>query len=411
MVVRSLDSAFIDQPVVLAIEGASDLKPAADSALPEFPALTVYRQKDFSVSRQRLWGTPIPIVLCETCGEIPLPVEALPLRAPRIVVDPVTHRLRREPDDWDLRACPRCGRGARLDPQVMDCHMDSIWHPFRPCATPTSDFLFDREEMRYWMPADIIQFGRDVIPFMLDLRFLSHFLHRQGHVPFTEFCREVLAHGLIVHEGRKMSKHLGNVVIPEAMIREYGADSLRLYLLAHAEPRSDFRWSQEGIQKFKGDLCAFHDLVRRVAAGDAGENDKDARSAMPIERPIDASAGFGRYTTILLRKAAREIALMDKSAADGRYDRYAGALVRLLEALGFFLENHMARERDPRFGPVWRDLVEASVLYLAPVAPHLAEECWQMLGHTESIFASARLPVGQTAEMDELVGAPRRDGP
>jgi len=398
VVVHSMDSGFIDQPVVIAIEGRPRPEVPADSARAEFPALNVYRQKDFSVSRQRLWGTPIPIVICERCGEVPLPMEELPLRAPRIVVDPVTRRLTREPNDWDLHACPRCARSARLDPQVMDCHMDSLWHPFRPCASAAPDFLFDREEMRYWMPADIIQFGRDVIPFMLDLRFLSHFLHRLGDVPFTEFCRDVLAHGLIVHEGRKMSKHLGNVVTPEAVIGEYGADSLRLYLLAHAEPRSDFRWSQDGLRKFHANLAAFHDLVRAVSASDG-----------VARQP--ASERLGKYTAIFLRRAVRELAFLETSVEDGRYDRYASSLVRLLEALGFFRDNHLAKEANVGFAAVWRDLVETSVLYLAPAAPHLAEECWQMLGHGESIFAGARLPAGRAAELEELIRTSRGTNP
>jgi leucyl-tRNA synthetase len=412
VVVAMTDPVFRDQPVIVPLRDFSDEDASPTDVVPEFRPLTVYSQKDFSISRQRLWGTPIPIVLCESCGEVPVPPEELPVMTAKVVLDRATGRLKREDPDWDLRACPRCGRSARLDPQVMDCHMDSIWHPFRPCASERSPFLFDPDEVRYWMPADLIQFGRDVIPFMLDLRFLSHFLHRTGHVPFREFCRDVLAHGLILHEGRKMSKHLGNVVKPDEVIHRYGADSLRFYVLARAEPRSDLRWSEDGAQRYFAMLSAYHAMLARHGAsrpgraGGTGGDSGDAGAAPTFGAPLsrlDRAEGdrYGRYTNVFLKKAGREAAVLETSVDQGRYDRYAGALARLLAAMDFFHANHLAKEANPSFAALWRAWLERSVLYLAPVAPHLAEECWELLGHEGSIFAAARFA-------EQGVGAPAK---
>lgn len=410
-IVSAVEPAYTDRPLVFPLRrpGMEAAGPAAagSGTVPEFPPLTIYRQKDFSISRQRLWGTPIPIVWCEACGEVPVPLDSLPVAAPRVVFDPALQSLRREEGERDERGCPRCGGAARLDAQVLDCHMDSIWHPFRPCAGEQRDFLFDPVEMRYWMPADIIQFGRDVIPFMLDLRFLSRFLHRLGHVPFQEFCRDVLAHGLVLHEGRKMSKHLENVVRPDAVIREFGADSLRFYVLAHAEPRSDFRWSDDGIERYHAALASHWELVREFAR-------EPGRAAAPAPGAAEAGAvpaPLGRYAAIFLRKAAREVALLESSVEGGRYDRYAGALWRLLGAMQFYRANHHAGERHAGFGRMWRALVENSIIYLAPVAPHLAEECWQILGRRESMYSGARFPENQAAALNALLAQEgRRQG-
>ncbi|MDM7917002.1 MAG: class I tRNA ligase family protein [Candidatus Eisenbacteria bacterium] len=358
--------------------------------------MTVYRQKDFSISRQRLWGTPIPIVLCETCGEVPVPVEELPVVAPGLTIDPGSGRLRREGDSWDLRRCPRCGAPARLDPQVMDCHMDSIWHPFRPCALESTEFLFDPDEVLYWMPADIIQFGRDVIPFMLDLRFFSYFLHDLGLVPFEEFCTEVLAHGLILHEGRKMSKHLGNAVTPEEAIERFGADALRFYALAHEEPKSDCRWSEEGIDRYRALLATFHGLVASAPA-------VERPAPPPATRDREPGARRSKYANVFLKKVAREIEGLASYVEETRYDRYASGVARMISSMEFFATNHLARERDPHVSRLWRSILEDAVAYLAPIAPHLAEECWEMLGKEDSIFSAARPPAVTAQAIRDLL--------
>ncbi|MFN8176848.1 MAG: class I tRNA ligase family protein [bacterium] len=387
--------------------GSAPRRPA-----PATVPMTVYRQKDFSISRQRFWGTPIPVVLCAACGEVPLSVDDLPLVAPDVVFDEASGKLRHADASWGDRACPSCGKPARLDPLVMDCHMDSLWHYFRPCAAvdpAAADFLFDPAEVAYWMPVDSIQFGRDVIPFMLDLRFFTRFLHDLGRVPFREFCRETLAHGLVLHDGRKMSKHLGNVVLPKDVVARYGADSVRFYILAHGDPRSDFDWSEDGIRRYFALLSSFHEMIAAYAAtpwpGEASPGPPPSPEAGPPARPA-----LTKYARILLEKVAKQVDLLDRSVADRSIDRYANALRHLLAALIFFRTNHAARERDPMFQRRWREIVRDAVVHLAPVAPHLAEECWRMLGESGSLFQQARFPGAhaQGPEVAERHPSPRR---
>ncbi len=376
----SLDTLYLDQPLLKVVP-----RQAGAPAIEHVPAdgvfpLTVNEQKDFSISRQRLWGTPIPMVRCETCGTVPVETADLPVRLPWIEADG-SGRLRRTEPGWDVRACPSCKRRATLDPQVMDCHFDALWHYLRPCVVSTAEFPFGTDEARYWMPVDQIQFGRDTIPFLLTLRLFTKFLKDRGLSDCSEFAREMLAHGLILMGNRKMSKHIGNVVDPEQMIARFGADSLRFYVLARSDPKSDYSWSEAS-------LARYHELLKQYH--------RDLDPEPSVETAAGRGAGSktgpaGKYLSIFLTKVLHEVEILEASVEGGRFDIYARAVARILEALHLFKERYYALE-GPWGREAWGKCAQQSIVYLAPIAPHIAEECWERGGRAPGVFEGARWP-------------------
>jgi leucyl-tRNA synthetase len=269
----------------------------------------------------------------------------------------------------------------------MDCHFDALWHYCRPCVASGDQLPFGTDELSYWMPVDQIQFGRDTIPFLLTMRLFTKFLHDRGLSPCSEFARETLAHGLILKDNKKMSKHLGNVVDPLQSISRFGADSLRFYILAKAEPKSDYSWSDGAIAHYHDLLQSFHGDIFGATSPDQKGTDSQVTPAVPR-----------RYVTVFLSKVVREISVLESSVEQGRFDIYARAVARLLDSLHVFksgyYEHAGAWARD-----VWAGCAAQAVVYLAPIAPHLAEESWERLGRTGSIFEGRRWPSAGLSEV------------
>lgn len=403
----TLDEIHADRPKLVADwagapQGATGRPPEeAPGTTPDrapenlFFPFALEEQKDFSISRQRLWGTPIPMVRCERCGPTPVGDADLPVLLPRIEAD-AAGRLRRRGEEPSTRACPSCGGEATQDPQVMDCHFDALWHYIRPCVTSTATIPFGSEESRYWMPVDQIQFGRDTIPFLLTLRLFTKFLQARGLLGCSEFAREMLAHGLILKDNRKMSKHIGNVVDPLEMIERFGADSLRFYVLARNEPKSDYSWSDASLERYHGLLREFHEDLDGVFAE---EDDAGSHGPTPGAPP--------KYASIFLSKVLREIEVLESSVEDGRFDIYARAVGRILEALHLF-RARFYEAADVRARHAWRRCAELTIVYLAPIAPHLAEECWERSGRSGPLFDGTHWPVGGVGIVRQLLEDVRR---
>ncbi len=390
----SLGDLYIDQPRLVPASGAERHEETGawegppDGLVP----LLLHEQKDFSISRQRLWGTPIPMVRCERCGSVPVGASELPVLLPPIALDGAG-RLRRSGDQRRERACPSCGHRAAMDPQVMDCHFDALWHYWRPCAPSGDTFPFGTEEGRYWMPVDQIQFGRDTIPFLLTMRLFTKFLQDRGLSDCSEFARETLAHGLILRDNRKMSKHIGNVVDPEESVAAYGADSLRFCVLAKSEPKSDYSWSDESIAPYREMLGMYYGEV--AAPGHPGGPEAATGASESPSAPQGETTGGPqrsmKYATIFLTKILREIEILESSVGRGRFDIYARAVERILGALHLFRSQYYGSS-GPWARAAWAKCADLSVIYLAPIAPHLAEECWERRGGSGSVFEGNRWP-------------------
>lgn len=317
-----------------------------------------FRLHDWCISRQRYWGPPIPIVHCDACGAVGLPEDQLPVVLPRVEdfkpddsgISPLA-RVR----EWYETTCPECGGEARRETDVSDTFLDSGWYFLRYPSTDFDDRPFDEETTKKWLPVDSYIGGNEhAVLHLMYSRFITMVLHDLGHVDFEEPYDVFRAHGLIIAEGAKMSKSKGNVIVPDPIIEEFGADAFRTYLmfLGPFEEGGDYR--AEGIQGPFGFLHRLYDTV--VSAGE-GEPDEDVE-----------------------RKVHQTIQQVTKQIPELSYNTAIAAMMECLNTI-------RAGGRD-----VVLDEVAPLVPMIAPFAPHVAEELWEKLGHTASIFDGANWP-------------------
>jgi len=312
---------------------------------------TLYRLHDWCISRQRYWGPPIPIIYCDGCGPQPVPEKDLPVILPPIKdfqpddsgVSPLARHK-----EWYHVACPKCGKEARRETDVSDTFLDSAWYFLRYPSTEFTDRPFDKERTKRWLPvATYIGGNEHAVLHLLYSRFITMVLKDLGHLDFEEPFARFRAHGHIVKDGAKMSKTKGNIVVPDQFIAKWGADTFRTYLmfLGPLGDGGDFR--DEGVSGPRRFLERMWLLVGNAA--DASPS--PALTAKWHQAKHRATDGMESL----------------------RYNTAIAALMELLNAV-----------KDEGAAP--KPLVEEMVVMLAPFAPHFAEECWERLGHTTSVF-------------------------
>jgi leucyl-tRNA synthetase len=333
-----------------------------------------YRLKDWLISRQRYWGTPIPVVYCEKDGVVGVPDEDLPVVLPADA--PFTgeggNPLEKVPSFVQAR-CPRCGGPARRETDTMDTFVDSSWYFYRYLSPHKTDGPFDEAAVRYWFPIDLYVGGIEhAILHLIYSRFWTKVMRDLGLVPFDEPVTRLFPQGMVHRDGVIMSKSRLNTVAPDDVIREYGADTLRLYILSVAPPELHMEWSTENI-------AGSHRLVQKVwrfVDRHADALAKEPRAALPAELPEPSRTLHRRVHQTILK------------VTDEIEERF-----HLNNAVAAFheLTNEMARlEPEVAQGPgraVWREALEALVLLMSPFTPHVAEEMWQRLGHAEGLVA------------------------
>jgi leucyl-tRNA synthetase len=320
-----------------------------------------FRLHDWCISRQRYWGPPIPIIYCDACGTVPVPVEQLPVLLPHVEnykpdesgVSPLARV-----EEWYRVPCPTCGAQARRETDVSDTFLDSAWYFLRYPSANRADVPFDAAITKRWLPVDMYIGGEEhAVLHLLYARFVTMVLKDLGHIDFEEPFRQFRKHGLLIKEGSKMSKSRGNVVIPDQYLEEWGADTFRTYLmfLGPYQEGGDFR--DQGLQ---GPFGFLHRLWDTVVPVDALGNDQPAGA---IEQKLHAT----------IAKVGDDIAAL-------RYNTAIAAMMEYLNAL---------REGNRR---VSRAEVEPLVVLVAPFAPHVAEEMWELLGHASSLFSGGNWP-------------------
>jgi leucyl-tRNA synthetase len=317
-----------------------------------------YRLHDWCISRQRYWGPPIPIIYCDECGAVPVPVEDLPVVLPRVEDfkpdDSGVSPLARV-SDWYETTCPSCGGHARRETDVSDTFLDSGWYFLRYPSTNFDDRPFDPEVTRALLPVDCYIGGNEhAVLHLMYSRFLTMVLHDLGHVDFDEPFEQFRAHGLIIRDGAKMSKSKGNVIVPDPIIDEYGADTFRLYLmfLGPFDEGGDYR--DEGIQ---GPFGFLHRLWDTVNTCGNGSPDPD------VERKLHQTIG----------QVTEQLAAL----------QYNTSIAAMMEYLNAVRSGGRTAARAE---------VEPLVVLVAPFCPHIAEELWERLGHQGSIFDAAPWP-------------------
>jgi leucyl-tRNA synthetase len=314
-----------------------------------------FRLRDWSFSRQRYWGCPIPIIYCDECGIVPVPEDDLPLILPEVE----DYRPRGKPplasnEEWLNVPCPRCGRPGRREADTMDTFVDSSWYFLRYCDPDNEQAPFDRPVVDYWMPVDQYIGGIDhATGHLLYSRFFVKVLNDQGLVGFREPFQRLFHQGWVQQGGSKMSKSRGNVTGPDQLADAYGADAVRLYILFMGPADQAMEWTEEGVEGVARFLRRLWRVVNEVA--------EQAPSAQPDGEPSGE----------LARKAHATIAKVSDDI--GRRFVFNTPIAAVME-----LVNELSRATAD---PAARFAAEAVVSLIQPYAPHIAEELWQRLGH------------------------------
>jgi leucyl-tRNA synthetase len=353
-----------------------------------------YRLKDWGISRQRYWGTPIPVIYCKKCGMLPVPDKDLP-----VVLPPVTKftgegesPLATVPEFVNVK-CPKCGGAGRRETDTMDTFIDSSWYFYRYTDPHNDKAPFDPAIVRYWLPVD--QYIGGIVHAILHLlytRFFCKVMRDLGLVNHDEPVKRLFTQGLILKGGTAMSKSKGNVVGAEEMAEEYGCDTGRLYTLFAAPPEKDLEWSEKDIEGPVRFLQRVYRLVSKqaeklVSVRAGGTTGVSMDSAKPKER-------------LLLRKAHQALRRVTNDF-ESRW-HFNSATAQLMDLVN---EIHGQEPLEEGVRPeVLKEVLELLILMLAPMVPHLAEELWEMLGHTQQMLARVSWPkfVPELAAEDQV---------
>ncbi len=342
----------------------------------------VFRLKDWGVSRQRYWGTPIPVIYCDGCGMVPVPEADLPVVLPPMAKFSGMGQspLASVPEFVNVK-CPKCGGAARRETDTMDTFVDSSWYFYR-YADPHNDKMpFDPALVQYWFPVDQYIGGIEhAILHLLYSRFFCKFMRDLGLVTHNEPVAKLFTQGMVLKGGAAMSKSKGNVVGAEEMADKYGCDTGRLYTLFAAPPEKDLEWSEQAIEGCARFLQRVYRLVSKhsewlSSAVDERNRDISLASASPAER-------------VLLRKA-HQVLRRATHDFESRW-HFNSAIALLMELVnGIQAQEPLEASVHPQ---VAKEVFDLLTLMLAPMVPHLAEELWEMLGHTEATLAHAPWP-------------------
>jgi len=339
-------------------------------------ATVTYRLKDWLISRQRYWGTPIPVVYCEKDGVQPVPDRELPVLLPKDA--PFTgeggNPLAKVPSFVEAR-CPKCGGKARRETDTMDTFVDSSWYFYRYLAPRKDDGPIDPEAVRYWFPIDLYVGGIEhAILHLVYSRFWTKVMRDLGLVALDEPVVRLFPQGMVHKDGEVMSKSKGNTIAPDQVIDRYGADTLRLYILFAGPPELAMEWSETGIEGPHRFLQRVFRLVERHAEALATQ----ARPARPTELPAP-----GRD---LRRKVHQTIDKVTRDIEERiQLNTAVAALMELVNEI-YRLEPELASEPCR---PALREALETLVLLLAPFTPHISEELWRKLGRDGSVVRAA----------------------
>ena len=317
-----------------------------------------YRLHDWCISRQRYWGPPIPIVYCDECGAVPVPETDLPVLLPRLEQfkpdDSGESPLARD-TEWCSTECPKCGGAGTRETDVSDTFLDSAWYFLRYPCTDADDVALDEDMVKKWLPVDSYIGGHEhAVLHLLYARFVTMAFHDHGILEFGEPFEKFRAHGILSKDGRKISKSRGNVIIPDDLIAEWGADTVRLYLMFLGPFEQGGDYQSSGIRG----PSSFLDRLT-LSVSEASDGNGDAQVLQAMHRTID--------------KVSNDIEQL----------KYNTVISALMEYLNVVREGGRTCTKQE---------LEPIVVMLAPFAPHLAEELWERLGHNSSIFESGQWP-------------------
>ncbi len=326
---------------------------------------TNYRLRDWGVSRQRYWGSPIPIINCKSCGAVAVPEKDLPVKLPEdIEFDGVGSPIKKMPSFYET-TCPKCGEAAERETDTFDTFMESSWYFARFASAGNDEAMLD-ERANYWLPVDQYVGGIEhAILHLLYARFFTKLMRDIGLVDVDEPFDNLLTQGMVLKDGAKMSKSKGNTVDPQALIEKYGADTARLFMMFAAPPEQSLEWSDAGVDG------AFRFLKRLWRLANEQTNE---------QVPLDVAALTKMQKE--LRKITHQTIAKVTDDIERRYtfNTAIAAVMELLNAVAKF-EDDSAQGNAVR-----REAVEAAVVLLSPIVPHITHKLWQVLGYSNVVI-------------------------
>jgi leucyl-tRNA synthetase len=336
-----------------------------------------YRIKDWGISRQRYWGTPIPVVYCSACGIVPVAEKDLPVLLPKGVkptgegISPLANV-----PEFVNATCPKCGGAARRETDTMDTFIDSSWYFYRYTDANNSTAATSKPAVEYWFPVDQYIGGiTHATLHLIYMRFFTKVMRDIGLVKFSEPVARLFTQGMVLKDGSAMSKSKGNVVDPTEMFAKYGADTVRIYVLFAAPPERDFDWSETAIEGASRFLARVHRLVIRHAERVRSEVPPAAR-----EGKWDL-AQLGSEERRLLRKSHQTLRHVTEDM-EGRW-HYNTDIAMTMELVNELADLEGAIEENKVRPAVLKTALEHLVLMLSLFAPHIGDELWEGLGHSE----------------------------
>ncbi len=327
-----------------------------------------YKLRDWLISRQRYWGCPIPMIFCEECGWVPEKEENLPVKLPTDVEftgkgeSPIATSK-----TFKDCSCPRCGKKATREVDTMDTFLDSSWYFLRYCDPKNTEKAFDSAKVNYWMSVDQYIGGVEhAILHLLYSRFFQMALHDLGLVDCEEPFKNLLTQGMVNKDGKKMSKSLGNVVSPEEIIKKYGADTARLFILFAAPPEKELDWSDAGVEGSYRFLARVWRLVYEYTR-------KYQCEILPFEAKTEADKSLNYMLNAAIKKVSEDVG--------GRFS-FNTAISSIMELVN---EMYKYKEQAEFNSSLYAKAIRELILILSPFTPHICEEMWAEIGEKESI--------------------------
>lgn len=328
-----------------------------------------FRLRDWLISRQRYWGAPIPIVYCDDCGTVPIPEKDLPVLLPTDVkfTGQGESPLATSPTFAET-ACPKCGKPARRELDTMDTFVCSSWYYLRYCDPKNNELPFSKEAADYWMNVDQYIGGVEhAILHLMYARFFTKVMKDLGYVSVDEPFKNLLTQGMVLKDGKKMSKSVGNVVSPEEIIGKYGADTARLFILFAAPPEKELEWSDQGVE-------GTYRFLNRVW-----------RIVLEFQNAVKEGAGkggnaFDKELRLVLHSTIKKVT--EDISERFNFNTAISAVMECVNTL--YLYKDKVAPEDYNF-PLLEEATEKLVVLLAPFVPHITEELWQLMGKSGSV--------------------------
>lgn len=328
-----------------------------------------YRLRDWLISRQRYWGTPIPMIHCDDCGWVPEKEENLPVMLPTDVEftgkgeSPLTTSK-----EFAKCTCPKCGKKARREMDTMDTFLDSSWYFLRYCDPTNENEIFDKKKADYWMNVDQYIGGVEhAILHLMYARFFQMALHDLGLVTDEEPFKNLLTQGMVNKDGKKMSKSIGNIVSPDEIIKKYGADTARLFILFAAPPERELDWSDAGVEGSYRFLNRVYRLVFEFT-----QKYSNVGTEYTIKSAADKELNYIFNATI--KKVTEDV---------GERFSFNTAISSIMELVNELYKYKELNHGNPEF---LKKVIDTLIVILSPFSPHICEEMWEAMGHQDSVY-------------------------